>query len=544
MDVRPVETVSMRTRDGVRLDADVYRPVGDGPWPVLLLRQAYGRRVASTVSYAHPRWYAAQGYVVVVQDVRGRGSSEGRFETLEHEAEDGADAIAWCAALPGTTGTVGAYGFSYQGMNQVLAAAEAGPELLAVAPAMIGWDLRNEMVLEGGVPLLAGAVGWAAQVGADTARHQRDAEAYEALRGAANALPLGGPVTARPEVLTRFAHYHHYYRWLEADDDADLWQRIAPAARFDALTRRRLPMLFIGGWYDFTLPGTLAGWSAMHAAQPELTRLVIGPWAHLPWNRTVGGHDFGPEAVSNIDRIQIAWFDHWLKGAPLDQAPLRLFDLGSCRWEEHQAFPQAKQTLFLAGDGRASVDPEAGLLLDRPEDSSEDVLVHDPWRPAPTCGGRQGGPPGPIDRRETDQRGDVLTFITAPLAAPLTICGTIRAALHVEADMPSFDLHCVFSRVTAEGAVLPFAEGASRASGAGPVGIDMKASVITLMRGERLRLSVAGASYPAFTVNPGEGDPTRTSQMDARIITIVLRHGGAHPSAITFTSAGHGADAS
>ena len=91
MKVRPVETGTMRTRDGVRLDADIYRPDGDGPWPVLLLRQAYGRRVAATVVYAHPAWYAAQGYIVVVQDVRGRGTSEGFFKALEHEAADGAD---------------------------------------------------------------------------------------------------------------------------------------------------------------------------------------------------------------------------------------------------------------------------------------------------------------------------------------------------------------------------------------------------------------------------------------------------------------------
>ncbi len=75
--LRPRETVSMRTRDGVRLDADLYRPDADGPFPVLLMRQPYGRGIASTVSHAHPTWYARNGYIVVIQDVRGRGASEG-----------------------------------------------------------------------------------------------------------------------------------------------------------------------------------------------------------------------------------------------------------------------------------------------------------------------------------------------------------------------------------------------------------------------------------------------------------------------------------
>lgn len=535
MGVLPVEIGSMQTRDGVRLDADIYRPDGDGPWPVLLLRQAYGRRVAATVSYAHPRWYAAQGYIVVVQDVRGRGTSEGFFETLEHEAEDGADAIAWCAGLSGTTGDVGMYGFSYQGMNQLLAASCAGPALKAIAPAMIGWDLRNEMVCEGDVHQLAGAVGWAAQVGADTARHEGDREAYEALRQAANNLPLSDPVTARPEVMTRWAHYHHYYRWLEAGDDHPMWQRIAPCHRLGALTGKQLPMLFIGGWHDFTLPGTLAGWAAIQAMQPERTRLVVGPWAHLPWGRIVGGTDFGATAVSDIDRLQIAWFDHWLKGKAFESAPVRLFDLGTGQWQDHAALPVAGRSFYIGGDGRASVDPMAGQLRDMPGKAGEDVIVHDPWRPAPTCGGRLGGPPGPLDRREVDQRGDVLTFTAAPLVAPLAICGQLRAVIHAQADMPSFDLHCTVSRVMTDGTVRGFAEGACRiadAQGVVAAEIDLKGVCITLAAGECLRLSVAGASFPAFALNPGEGDPTGTSHMAAQVITIAVRHGEAYPSAL------------
>ena len=117
------ETVSMRTRDGVRLDADLYRPAGKGPFPLLLMRQPYGRKIASTVVYAHPGWYAAHGYIVVIQDVRGSGTSEGDFKLFEHEREDGADTLAWAAALEGCSGRIGMYGFSYQAATQLLAEA-------------------------------------------------------------------------------------------------------------------------------------------------------------------------------------------------------------------------------------------------------------------------------------------------------------------------------------------------------------------------------------------------------------------------------------
>ena len=87
--IAPKQTASMITRDGLRLDADIYRPDAEEALPVLLMRQPYGRAIASTVVYAHPIWYASQGYIVVIQDVRGRGTSEGSFQLFANEVEDG-----------------------------------------------------------------------------------------------------------------------------------------------------------------------------------------------------------------------------------------------------------------------------------------------------------------------------------------------------------------------------------------------------------------------------------------------------------------------
>jgi len=84
------ETVTLRLSDGIDLVADVYRPVSPGHYPVMLMRQPYGRAIASTQTLAHPAWYAAHGYVVVVQDVRGRGGSKGKFRLFRNDIEDGA----------------------------------------------------------------------------------------------------------------------------------------------------------------------------------------------------------------------------------------------------------------------------------------------------------------------------------------------------------------------------------------------------------------------------------------------------------------------
>jgi uncharacterized protein len=122
-------------RDGVVLQSDMYRPAEGGPFPVILMRLPYDKTEAGhNLGYAHPAWYARRGYMVVIQDVRGRGKSQGTFYPFRHEAEDGYDTIEWAAHLPGGNGRVGMYGFSYAGAAQLLAARLQPPHLVTVCP--------------------------------------------------------------------------------------------------------------------------------------------------------------------------------------------------------------------------------------------------------------------------------------------------------------------------------------------------------------------------------------------------------------------------
>lgn len=523
--VAPPVTLSMHTRDGVRLDADVYAPTTPGRYPVLLMRQPYGRRIASTVCYAHPSWYASHGYIVVIQDVRGRGTSEGMFRTLQDEAADGADTVAWAAALPGSNGAVGMYGFSYQGTDQLLAAGHAPPALRALAPAMIGWDLRRDWAYEGGAFCQQAGLGWAVQIAAESARLANDAAAYDALRAAAGALPFNEAVSARPTVIERYRALSHYHDWLDRADDDAYWRAISPCAR---ATQIDVPALFVGGWYDTHLPGTLAGFHALRARSPA--RLVVGPWTHFPWGRRAGSLDFGADAIGHIDELQVRWFDRWLKdernGA--DDAPsIRLFDMGARAWRDFDAWPREGGVWHLSGSGRAAIDETDGVLRDvSTGDAGAECLVHDPWRPVPSVGGAFGTPGGPVDRSAIDLRPDVLTFTSRPATAPRPLAGDVVATLHAESDAAEFDLACTLSRVTAHGAAYTLTEGYCRARRAGPVTVPMRATCLTLQPGEALRLSISGASFPAFPVNPGTGaDPTRARRMDARVITLRIAHG-------------------
>jgi uncharacterized protein len=522
------QTVSMRTRDGVRLDADLYRPEGDGPFPVLLMRQPYGRRIASTICYAHPWWYADQGYIVVIQDVRGRGTSQGVFRLFADDVADGTDSIAWAASLPGSSGVVGMYGFSYQGTNQLLAAALHPPALKALAPAMIGWDIGADWAYENDAFCLAAGLNWATQIGAETARLAGDKEAFDAFFRASRGIPFHSPVAARPDYVERFAHHTHYQAWLDNPPDSPYWRNLSPACRAPSLT---VPVLLVGGWYDSHLPGTIAAFKHFAAIRPEQTRITIGPWTHFPWTRKVGEHDFGPEAESAIDQLQVRWFDHWLKQKDTvltTEAPVRLFDMGTDGWREFSSWPAKSVAFYLDGSGRASIDGTDGKLgEDQPAWEGADFIVHDPWRPVPAV----GTPHGPADRSAIDSRPDVLTFTSQAAPEPMAIAGDVTAELWLIADAPSFDVSCVLARVDARGSALPLAQGYRLVkSGTNldeAIEIPLRATCATVKPGERLRLSIAGACFPAFPVNPGSGqNPAAAAASEARIITLGVRHGG------------------
>jgi putative CocE/NonD family hydrolase len=541
------ETVSMTTRDGVRLDADLYRPAEGGPYPVLLMRQPYGRRIASTVVFAHPRWYAAQGYIVAIQDVRGTGSSEGSFRAFETERADGADAVAWAAALPGSTGRVGMYGFSYQGMTQLLALAGGAPALGALAPVMVGWDLHGDWAYEGGAFRLADSIGWGVQMAAIRAGYEKDKEAVLALSRAARTLPLADETPAYPDVLRQYRAYGHFTDWVENESpDAAYWARTSPRAAL-AGQRMDVPMLHIGGWYDTMLMGTLDAFAVARAASDQPQRLVIGPWPHLPWGRMSGG-DMGPEADAAIDRLQLRWFDGFLKdsgGGEHLTTGLDLFDVGAKTWRNFTVWPAETKAFYLASGGLAAPTVTDGVLQETIGNASSDEVVHDPWRPVPSFAGHDAAPMGRQDRTGLDARADIACFTAEPLAEAALLVGRVDLDLWVEADAASFDISAVLSEVTPGGRAIVLTQGYRRVAPgeAQPLRISLRAICATIEAGSALRLSLAGASFPAHPVNPGTGAPiAETRATDCRVITLSLLHGGERPSRLILPIATIGRD--
>lgn len=558
------QTQSMSTSDGVRLDADIYRPDREGNFPVLLMRQPYGRAIASTVVYAHPSWYASQGYIVVVQDVRGRGTSEGEFKLFANEVEDGFLSVNWAANLPGSTGDVGMYGFSYQGMTQLYATSAHPPNLKTICPAMIGYDLYADWAYEGGAFCLQANLGWAIQLAAETARLKGDETAYKALYEAAKNLPLSDTYPAYPDLLKTLAPDSFYHDWIAHFKPDDYWKNLSPK-----MQTVDLPMLHIGGWFDTYLRGTLHFYQEMVSQCQSYQHLIVGPWAHLPWGQKVGAVDYGSAAYSPVDQLQIRWFDQFLKGIDtgiLEEPPVVLFEMGSNEWREFESLPHGNhQSYFLISNGLASIREDSGVLMQAEEVSSTpidenlsvsssfkleelaeisleeisssesyDILVHDPWRPVPALGGHATFPPGSFDRSALDCRTDVLTYTSPALEEDLHLAGEVWVEVYCEADSPSFDLCAVLSEVRRDGSVYNFTQGYIRVDSLqNPVKIQLQGTCIRISEGNAVRLSLSAACFPAYPVNSGTGKPVgETRLIEAQIITLTVKCGGNFPSRV------------
>ena len=526
------ETKSLVTSDGIRLDADIYHPGGPGPYPVLLMRQPYGRRIASTVTYAHPSWYANHGYIVVIQDVRGRGSSEGNFELLKNECSDGRETLDWVVDIPGSDGQVGMYGFSYQGMTQLMAAHTNHDALKTICPAMAGADLYHDWAYEGGVFRLFNSLTWAAQLSAETARRDGDAMRY-ADRYELGHEPSIGALMSAAEGRTRQRLGDSFFNaWIDEPQESDYWrERSAVPLPSDT----KLSTLHIGGWYDAFLTGTLRTFEHFkrlgNSAENEL---VIGPWGHLPWSPQIGNHDYGPSGESFIDELQIRWFDRQLKGVSKDaittDAPVQLFDVEVGEWVESFGWPPPTQLyrLDLDSGGLAGARQNHGTLTDGQAGKPEpDTIVSDPWRPVPSKGGTTGPQSGRFERQDIDARPDVATYTSEPLKEELIISGTVELQLDISADINPFHVHVVLSIAEPFGSVWNLTSGSLR--------VDVQSSIVTvslrpiyakIVVGKSLRVSISGADWPAMALPQSSGrTPGAASALDYPIVTLSLNAG-------------------
>jgi len=513
--------------DGTALVSDHYYPTAHSyrPWPTLLMRQPYGRDIASTVVYAHPVWFARHGYHVVIQDVRGRGDSEGDFYAFRNEAQDGAETIAWLRTHSACNGRIGMYGFSYQGSTQLLAAAENPEGLVCIAPHMTAADLYRGWFYHQGALRLASTLGWGIQMLREDARRRGLREASDLLedawlnvRAQAGIVPYGSHGAIDDPALPSYVRDWIAHR--ESDSEAStFWSDLDISRKYD---RIQVPALHISGWYDTYLDGSIAGYVALReqagsAFAREHQYLLAGPWIHIPWGDRIGDQNLGEAANLDTDALLLRWFNHWLKdsGEFAGQPKIQHFALGANRWFSAEDWPsKGTVTLYLRSCGNANSRKGDGVLtLGAPDkEGSRDVFVYDPEVPVLAPGGLLAMS-GPLDQASLEMGNNLLVYTSEPVAREAHIFGQPSVTLYATTSALSADFSAKLVRVNALGRSEFISIGIARSSWLfrerGYVAdavhkweFTLEPTSVVLAKGESLRVEIASSAFPLYDRNP------------------------------------------
>jgi putative CocE/NonD family hydrolase len=378
------ENVMAPMRDGVRLAADVYLPDAPGKFPVIVTRTPYDKRNPEHRYKFAGQMFASQGFVFVVQDVRGKFESEGDYYPYMTEAEDGHDTFEWAGKQEWSNGNVGTYGFSYWGSTQWLPAPYASKHLKAMVPIVTSQNLYERWIYNG-MFRWNDVLFW--HYG-NTCRTHRELEDID-IDNAARRLPLIDVDKAMGVDLPAFNH------WIQHPTPDKYWDQIRVD---DKVEQIKAPALIIDGWYDYYLELALDDFNRMRtrggSEEARMSRLIIGPWTHTAVSE-FDDVDFGPEADFMLQLPELMrWYGYWLNGEDtgiINDGPIRIFVMGRNEWRTEKEWPLARaryEKYYLHSFGRAnSIDGDGELTTNPPGDEPPDHFIYDPDNPVPSVGG-------------------------------------------------------------------------------------------------------------------------------------------------------------
>lgn len=552
--------VKVKMRDGVTLQADIYRPAAEGKYPVLLERTPYNKDGASDFAMQA----VARGYIVVVQDVRGRYSSEGEWYPFKYEMNDGYDTIEWVAVLPDSNGKVGMFGGSYVGATQMLAAVTHPPHLAAICPVVTASNYHENWTYQGGAFEQWFNESWATGLAQDTLNHKVRNEAK----------PDSGemvlPLTDFPVIQTKMqtdsveaAHELAPYLadWAKHPEYDDYWKQWAIAERYGQI---QVPALTIAAWYDIFQGGSLLNYQGLrdHAgndAARKDQRLLVTIGGHAGGGEKIGAVDFGPAAKEYDEHaLTLEWYDYILQGKQNEFSTdkrVKLFVMGEnkWRWEDDWPIKRAQETKFyLHSDGKANGGAGKGSLnASAPEKETADSYVYDPAKPVPTtggplCCGAYRGKLGPQDQSEVEKRDDVLVYSTAPLEKDTEVTGQVKLILYAKSSAVDTDFTGKLVDVGPDGFARDVTEGILRAryreSTLGSAKllkpgevykyeIDLWSTSNVFLKGHTIRLEVSSSNFPRFdrNLNTGKDGGSSSAMVQA---TNSIFHDGEHASVL------------
>jgi predicted acyl esterase len=498
--------------DGIKLATDVYLPSGEGPWPVVFLRGPYGR---SGVRFLIPST-VRKGYALVSQDVRGRGGSQGSPVIIfddggQGEHKDGHESLAWIAAQPWCNGKIGSMGGSALGITQNMQAPGAPEALSAQVVEVACSDFYSQGAYQGGV--------WRKELIEVWLEHTKLTEGN----------------------LAAFRAHPQY---------DDFWKLLNPSA---VASQVHAPGIFIGGWYDIFVQGTIDSFVSIQHQGGERARgncrLILGPWAHGTFEEL----KYPPESNQRPEAANPArYFEHflsqvdngvakdepvhyWVMGDPTDP------DAAGNEWRRAADWP------IPADEVAYYFHTDGGLRRnEKPASNDFRTYVFDPKNPVPSVGGQNLTiAKGPMDQRSVEERPDVLLFTSKVLTEPREITGRIRATLYVASDCPDTDFTVKLCDVYPDGRSMLVCDGIQRAKfrqgceQAVPlepgkvteITVDLWSTSLVFNTGHRMRVAVSSSNSPRFEPNSNTGADAFDAER-CRVANNSVHLSAEHPSSI------------
>jgi putative CocE/NonD family hydrolase len=524
-DVRFEFGIKQEMRDGTRLSSDLYLPDAKGKFPTIVTRSPYMTVEGFQKRFsAEAKFFASRGYAFVIQDCRGKNDSEGVFHPFFDDPTDGYDTLKWCLGQDWCNGLLGTIGASYQAWNQWATAVLNPPNL----KAMVCIVSLPDPVLN--VPFQSGALvlwmsEWMAVV---EGKKNTDASIFDSEK-----IYYHLPLKTIDEKFGR-RNSMIWQNWIKHPSADDYWK---PSLYHNKLGNVDVPVLHISGWYDDDVIGTHINYTKMRQiGKSEFARknqkLIIGPWQHhVNLTRKLGEIDFGDSALIDLRKIELDWFDHWLKGVDNDvirEPMVDIFTMGRNAWRKSNSWPAEGtkyEKYYFHSNGRANTSFGDGVLSkDKPNSEEEpfDSYTYDPLNPCPNIfdsSTTTTPAEGPYDQRPIEMRNDVLVFSSQVLENEIEVTGPVKVKLHASTSATDTDFWAELTDVFPNGYSMHLTEGIIRARYRESLetpkllvpneiyeyDIDLWVTSNVFLRGHRIRVDVSSSSFPKYDRNPNTG---------------------------------------
>lgn len=510
------EDIEVPAKDGIILLTDHYQPKKIPNAPVILVRTPYGRKSFFGVLYG--RLVAERGYQVVIQSCRGTFGSGGEFFPYKNEREDGLATIEWMKKQDWYPGLFATIGGSYMGFTQWAIAADAGPDLKALTPAITASEFYN-MAYPNGSFSFQSRLDWVINIATqeELNRFQRSANDKK-LQEAYNHLPLN----EIPKIYFN-KDIPYWELFLDNQKNFDLWESIGVHKKIFQITT---PISMSTGWFDIFLPWQLKDYRTLcnNGNKPYMT---IGPWAHSQ-----------PRGLGNSVKDSLAWFDKHLKDSAqnLRSAPVKLFIMGANEWREFQEYPPGNTETV-----SWYLHEHNQLSLELPVDAAADTYTYNPADPTPNIGGTLlMKNAGSRDNKILESREDVLIYTGPVLNTPIEVIGSVSMVLYCKSSLEYTDFFARLCDVDKKGVSRNICDGITRLTPKSKkdTGEDIKMITFDLWPtayhfkvGHKIRVQISSGAHPRFFRNLGVAESLSTAT-EMKQATQSVYHDSIHPSHI------------